>query len=174
VERLVEGDVTRDLVAVLGDLLHHLVERGGRLLERRELAGRLEALCGEARRRPLEHAAELDRVGDVGERERADDEAAAGEALEQPLVGERRQREAERRARDAEPLRELDLGQAFAGAEPASEDELPEAERRLRRQRAGAVAACHVRASLNRAFVVCNRVRIGRISAPRRRFCMQP
>ena len=70
---------------------------------------------------------------DVGAGERAHDEAAAGERLEQPLVRERREREAQRRPRDAEPLRELDLGNALARGERAVEDELAQAQLGLHR-----------------------------------------
>ena len=66
-----------------------------------------------------------------GPRERADDEAAAAERLQQPLVGEGRERDAKRRSRYAEPLRERHLRHAVAGGELAFEDELSHPQRCL-------------------------------------------
>ena len=54
------------------------LELCGDSLEVGELRGRLEPLGCEPRGRALEDAAELDRIGDVVEREGAHDEAAAG------------------------------------------------------------------------------------------------
>ena len=63
-----------------------------------ELRLRHEPLGGEARGRPLEHAAQLDCVGDVAQRERAHDEPAAWKCAEQSLVCECGERQPERGA----------------------------------------------------------------------------
>ena len=115
------------------DVLEHVVEQLHRRDERVELVRGLEALRCEPGGRALEHAAQFDRVGYVGAGERAHDEAATGERLEQSLVRERREREAQRRPRDAESLRELDLGDALARGERAVEDELAQAQLGLHR-----------------------------------------
>ena len=108
-----------------------------------QLGRGLEPLGGEPRGRSLEDAPQLDRIGDVVQREGAHDEPAAGERPEQPLVGERRERQPERCARDAEPLGEIDLGDALVRRQLAREDELAQAERRLGRLRAGYIATRH-------------------------------
>ena len=61
-----------------------------------ELRRRPEPLGREARRGALEDSSELDRIGDVLQREGAHDEPAAGKRAEQPLVRQRREREPER------------------------------------------------------------------------------
>jgi hypothetical protein len=127
------------------EVLHDLVELLGQFLERLELLHRLEALGGKPCGGALEHAAQLDRVADVGEREGADDEAAAVERLEQALVRKGGQREAQRRPRDAEPLGQRDLRDPLARAELALEHELPHAERRLGHLGVVASAPRHVR-----------------------------
>ena len=108
-----------------------------------ELGRRLEPLGREPRGGAFEHAAELDRIRDVAQREGAHDEPSAGKRAEQPFVGERREGQTERRARDAEPLREPDLRHALLGRQLTREDQLAQPERRPGRLRAGCVAARH-------------------------------
>ena len=94
-ELLVEPEVLHERLDALG--AYDRVELPAAIAQRLELVLRLEALGREARGSALEHAAELDRVVDVGAGELADDEAAARERLEQPLVLERHQGDPERR-----------------------------------------------------------------------------
>ena len=65
-------------------------------------------------------------------RELAHDVAAAGEPPQQALVLELGEREPQRRARDAEPLDERQLGHPLAGRELAAEDQLAQAQQRPR------------------------------------------
>ncbi len=125
-----------------------------RVAQRLELVLRLEPLRREARSRALEHSAKLDRVVDVGTRELAHHEAAAGERLEEPFVLERHERDPERCPRDAELLDETKLGNALARLEHSVEQELAEPERRLRRLRVRVVPAWH-EAQRNRRQPYC-------------------
>ena len=77
--------------------------------QRLELLLRLQTLRRETRSRALEHAAELDRIVDVGTGELPHDEAAAGERLEEPFVLERHESDPERCTRNAELLDETEL-----------------------------------------------------------------
>ena len=138
---VVQLDVPLEDRRLLGDDRVELRGDGGKVVELRR---RLEPLGCEPRGRCLEDASELDRIGDVAQREGAHDEPTAGERPEQPFVGERRQRQPERCARDPEPLGEIDLGDALFRCQLAREDELAQPERRLGRLRAGCVAARHV------------------------------
>ena len=105
----------------------------------------LEPLGRHPRGDALERAAHVDRVGDVVERERADREAAAGEPRQQALVLELGEREPQRRARDADALRQGDLGDPPAGRELALEDQLAQLEHRA--QTLGAHAGACSRSS---------------------------
>ena len=84
----------------------HLVQLEAELPERIELVVVLEPLRGETCGRALEDPAQLDRVVDVRTGELADDEPATRKRLEEPLVGDRHQRNPKRRPRDAELLDE--------------------------------------------------------------------
>ena len=128
---VVELDVANE--QLWRDVLEDLVQLLDRRDERVELLEGLEALCREQGCRALERTAQFDRVGYVGAGERAHNEATAGERLQQPFVSERREREAERRPRDAESLRELDLGDALPRSERAVENELAQAQLGLHR-----------------------------------------
>ena len=113
--------------------------------QRLELVVRLETLRRQARRCAFEHAAELDRVVDVGARELTNDEAAARERLEEPFVLERHECAPERCTRHAELLDEAKLRNPLAWLEGSLEQELAEPERRLRRLRVREVSAWHGR-----------------------------
>ena len=94
VELLVEAEVLHErLDAPRAD---DCVQLPAEIAQRLELVIRLETLRREPRGRALEHAAELDRVVDVGPGELAHDEAAAGKRLEEPLVLERHECDPER------------------------------------------------------------------------------
>ena len=84
--------------------------------QRSELVLRLEPLRREARRCALEHAAELDRVVDVGARELTHHEPAARECLEETLVLERHEGDSERGPRHAELLDKTELGERARAA----------------------------------------------------------
>src|SRR4051812_2511687 len=130
VEALVELDVALERGGGRTVGTDDRVELGDAAVQRLELVRVLEALGREPRGRPLEHAAQVDRVGRLLARERAHDEAAARRRLDEPLVLEAGEREAQWRARDAELRRERDLRQPLAGAELAVEHELAQAQRR--------------------------------------------
>ncbi len=92
--------------------------------QRRELLLRLESLGRQARGGALEHAAELDRIVDVGAGELAHHEPPAGECLEEPLVLERHEGDAKRRPRDTELLDETQLRNPLARLEGSVQQEL--------------------------------------------------
>ncbi len=72
------------------------------------------ALGRQPRRGSLQHAAQLDRVDHVVEAEGAHHEAAVAGAVEQPFLGQPRQRLAHRRARDRELFGQRHLEQPRA------------------------------------------------------------
>ena len=131
VEAFVDVHVAHERVVVglVDDLLHLVVARA----HRREGLAAHAALGREAGRRALEHPAHLDRVVDVGPSEAADSVAAAGQELQQSLVLEGGERQAQRRAGHAETLDERQLRHARPGRELAVEDELPQAQQRSQR-----------------------------------------
>src|SRR3954452_1215991 len=130
VEALVELDVALERGRGRAVRADDRVELGDAAVQRLELVGVAETLGGQPRGGALEHAAQVDRVGRLLARERAHDEAAAGRRLDEPLVLEAREREAKRRARDAELRGERDLRQALPAAQLAVEHELAQAQRR--------------------------------------------
>ena len=81
-----------------------LVQLATAVPERIELVVGLEPLSGETCGRTLEDPAQLDCVVDVRAGELTHDEPATRERLEEPLVGDRHQRNPQRRPRDAELL----------------------------------------------------------------------
>ena len=87
-ERLVELLVETEVLEERLDARRasDVVERPTASAQSRELVIRLQPLGREARSRALEHAAELDRVVDVGPGELVNHEAAAGERLEEPFA----------------------------------------------------------------------------------------
>ncbi len=120
VELLVEAEVLHERLDAVR--AHGRVQAPAAVAQRLELLLRLEPLRSEPCRSPLQHAPELDRIVDVRARELAHDEAPARQRLEQPLVLERHQGDAERCPRDAELLHEPELGNALARLEGAVEE----------------------------------------------------
>src|SRR3954454_18721456 len=140
VEALVELDVALEGRRGRTVRADDRVELGDAAVQRLELVGVVEALGGEPRGGALQDAAQVDRVGGLLARERAHDEAAARRRLDEPLVLEAREREAQGRARDAELRGERDLRQALPAAQLAVEHQLAQAQRRaqpLRQVRRG-------------------------------------
>ena len=122
VEALVEFEVALERLVVVA--VHELLiaSLSSRSVRRSRRAG--AALGGEARGGAFEHASQLDRIADIGPGELAHDVAAAGQSAQQALVLERGERQPQRRARDAEPLDQRQLGHPRAGSEFAAEDQL--------------------------------------------------
>ena len=115
------------------------------------------AFGGQPGGEPFERAAHLDRIVDLGLGERACGIAAAGDRLEQPFVLQSCQRRTDRRARDAEPIDDGELGDALARRQLAVENHLAQTEqrldglrdRRLRRIADRFVTRCHQLAARN-------------------------
>src|SRR3954447_26171387 len=128
VEALVELDVALERGRGRTVRADDRVELGDAAVQRLELVRLVQALGGQPRGGALEHAAQVDRVGGLLARERAHDEAAARRRLDEPLVLETREREAQRRTLDAELRRERDLRQPLAAAQLAVEHELAQAQ----------------------------------------------
>ena len=120
VELLVEAEVLHERLDAVR--AHGRVQASAAVAQGLELRLRLEPLRSQPCRSPLQHAPELDCIVDVGARELAHDEAPARKRLEQPLVLERHQGDAERCPRDAELLHEPELGDALARLEGAVEE----------------------------------------------------
>src|SRR4051794_10761990 len=130
VEALVELDVALERRRGRTVGAHDRVEPRDAAVERLEVVWVVEALGGQPGGRALEHAAQVDRVGRLLARERPHDEPAARRRLDEPLVLEAREGEAQRRPRDAELIRERDLREPLAAAQLAVEHELAQAQRR--------------------------------------------
>ena len=152
VERLVERDVAleRLVVGAADERLDRLVDRA----QRPQVTPAGAALGGEAGGRALEHAADLDRVADVGASELADHIAAGGERPQQALVLERGECEAQRGARDAQALDQPQLGHAVTGLELAAQDLLAQTE-----QRTGHLSTVGMNRHGRRGGVYCERRR---------------
>src|SRR3954466_9285556 len=140
VEALVELDVALERGRGRAVRADDRVELGDAAVQRLELVRVAEPRARQPRGGALEHPAQVDRVGRLLTRERAHDEAAARRRLDEPLVLEAREREAQRRARDGALRGERDLRQPLAAAQLSVEHELAQAQRRaqpLRQLRRG-------------------------------------
>src|ERR687885_1135361 len=102
VEALVELDVTLERGRRGAVRTDHRVELGDAAVKGLERVGVVEALGRQPGGGALEHAAQVDRVGGLLARERADDEPAAPGGLHEALVLEARERQPQRGARHAE------------------------------------------------------------------------
>ena len=125
VERLVEIHVDLERVDRQGPERFHLRAGAPHGAQFTVVA---QALDGKARRRPFEHAAQLDGVKRFGEAEPADREAAGRQHVEQAHVGEPFEREADRRPRRAEAGDERELRDAFAAGELAVQQHFAQAD----------------------------------------------
>ena len=105
-------------------------------------AARGAALGDEAPGQAFQHAAHVDGIDHLAHGECAHHIAARAGERQQALLRQRRQRLANRRARHAETLGDVDLGDALAGHELAAQDHLAQPDGDaglLRRHRAGHV-----------------------------------